>query len=122
MQIFVRAWKPNGWMCRGRGLVGVHLKMDPFVGRSSGWTERRSKNNKNNKKIRTKNKEDNTNNDNNESAFATQSPGNPAHKDLYASFRDSPQSVFPPKSSFTKTRIGSESRPNLDLVKQLPCL
>ena len=36
MQIFAKSWEPNGWVGRGRGVVGAPLKGNPFVGRIRG--------------------------------------------------------------------------------------
>ena len=69
-----KTWEPNGWVGRGRGVVGAHLKANPFVGRTRGWSGRRNKNN--------------NNKNNNKPGVAVQPPANPAHRDLHTSFRD----------------------------------
>ena len=73
-----KTWEPNGWVGRGRGVVGAHLKGNPFVGRTRGWSGRRN-NNKNNK-------------NNNKPGVAVQPPASPAHRDLHTSFRETPHS------------------------------
>ena len=79
---FPKTWEPNGWAGRGRGVVGAHLKGNPFVGRTRGWSGRRNKNkNKNNK-------------NNNKPGVAVQPPASPAHRDLHTSFRETPHSDF----------------------------
>ena len=81
MQIFAKTGEPNGWVGRGRVVVGANLKGNPIVDRTRGWSGRRNNNNNDN---------NNKNKNKNKPSVVVQPPASPAHRDLHTSFRANP--------------------------------